>query len=572
MTLRDYQHDWNNDIKAAWGAGHRVTMATLGTGGGKTVCFCDLVRERRQPACLISHRSVLVSQAALTLNRESIPHGIIATRELVREIIALQMRVHGKSFYSHGSPIKVAGVGSLARRKRDTWTDSVRLVVIDEGHHLLADGQWGDALELFPNADVLAPTAHARRADGRGLGRGADGLADALVIGPHSRALIDRGFLSDYRIVAPPSDISYDEVSIGASGDYSPAKLSAVVHASKTIVGDIVRHYLKFAPGKLGLTFAVDIAAAHQLAAAYNSLGVPADIITGETSITDRARIMERFERRKLLQLVSVDVLGEGTDVPDVEVVSLGRRTASWQLFCQQVGRVLRVACAPKFGAAWDTFTDAERIAHVAASEKPFGLVLDHVGNVAWHYERHGLPCSEQTYTLERPDRGARARKSDAIPLRTCLNEECFQPYPRVLLTCPYCATAAPPPAGRATPEQVEGDLVMLDPAAMAALWGEVRRVDGSCHVPNGVSGPASVNIKRTHAARQSGQTSLRDALTLWGGWRAHVGIDTRQAQREFWHRFGIDVATAQTLGATEAADLEQRIRAHLNAHGVIPG
>lgn len=571
MSLRDYQEQWNADIESAWTAGNRIVIATLGTGGGKTVCFCALVRKRNQPSCLIAHRSVLISQAALTLNREAIPHGIIAPRDLVREIIALQMRVHGKSFYSHGAPVKVAGVNTLARRKRDPWTESVRLAVVDEGHHLLADGQWGKAIALFPNADVLAPTAHARRADGRGLGIDADGLADTLVVGPHGRALIERGFLSDYRIVAPPSDVAYGDLQIGSSGDYSPAQLSAIVHASKTVVGDIVAHYLKFAAGKLGLTFATDIKQAQLLSERYNSLGVPADIITGETSITDRSRIMGRFCERRLLQLVSVDVLGEGTDVPDVEVVSLGRRTASWQLFGQQTGRLSRVACAPSFGAQWDRFTDAERLAHIAASSKPYGLLLDHVGNIAYHYERHGLPCSEQTYSLERPDRGARARRADAIPLRTCLNEDCFQPYERALLACPYCATPAPAPAGRATPEQVEGDLVMLDPAVMAALWGEVRRVDGVAHAPKGVSSPVAGAIKRTHFERQSAQATLRAALTLWGGWRAHVGAEERVAQKEFWFRFGIDVMTAQTLGATDAADLETRVRAHLNAHGVIP-
>jgi len=31
-------------------------------------------------------------------------------------------------------------------------------------------------------------------------------------------------------------------------------------------------------------------------------------------------------------------------------------------------------------------------------------------------------------------------------------------------------------------------------------------------------------------------------------------------AQRRFWHRYGIDVATAQTLNAREARELMERI------------
>jgi superfamily II DNA or RNA helicase len=569
MSLRDYQLDHANDIEAAWTAGHRVVMATMGTGGGKTVVFCHLVKKRARPAALISHRSELVSQAALTLNREGVPHGIIGPRELVREIISMEMATHGKSFYAHGAATRVASVNTLANRKHDPWFDTVETVIVDEGHHLLAGGVYGKALAKFPNARVLAPTAHARRADGRGLGRGADGLADTLVIGPHSRALIERGFLSDYRIVAPPSDISYDRLSIGPRGDYSPVQLAATVHASKTLVGDIVGHYRKFAAGKLGLTFVVDIEEANKVCAAYNSLGIPAEIITGETSIADRAAIMRRFRARQLLQLVSVDVLGEGTDVPDVEVVSLARRTASWQLYCQQVGRALRVACAPSFGTSWDLFTDDERKAHIAASSKPYGLIIDHVGNFSWHYQQHGTPCSRQTYSLDAADR-RRGPNSDAIPLRTCLNEMCFQPYPRTLPECPHCGVAAPPPAGRSTPEQVEGDLVMLDPEALAGLWREVHRVDGPARVPQSLEGPAAGACKRRHAERQAAQTPLREAMALWGGWREHLGESTSTAQKTFWYRFGMDVVTAQALGAREAGELEQRVRAHLAENGVV--
>ncbi len=570
MSLRDYQRKWLDDIKREWTSGRRVVIATLGTGGGKTVAFCELVHEMGQPACLIAHRAELVSQAALTLNRSNVPHGIVGPRELVREIIALEMATHGKSFYSHGAPVKVASVNTLANRKNDPWMSTVRVVIVDEAHHLLADGIWGRALEKFSTESfVLAPTAHCRRADGKGLGRGADGLADSLVIGPHSRALIDRGFLSPYRIAAPPSDISYDEIPIGASGDYSLAKLSAAVHASKQIVGDVVRTYRKFADGKLGLTFAVDIDSAREICAAFVALGIPADVITGDTSISARAAIMRRFRKRDLLQLVSVDVLGEGTDVPDVEVVSMARRTASWQLFGQQFGRVLRVACAPSFGAAWDTLTDDERKAHIAASGKPYGLVIDHVGNTSFHAAQYGMPCALQTYSLGRLERRGRNGPSDAIPLRTCLNEECFQPYPRTVTVCPHCGTPAPAPAGRAAPEQVDGDLVLLDPEALAGLWREVHRVDGPARIPQALQGPAAGACKRRHTERQAAQATLRAAMALWGGWREHLGESTSVAQRTFYFRFGMDIVTAQALGAREAGELETRVREHLQEFNV---
>lgn len=573
MAIRDYQRKWLDDIYAAWNSGARNVFATLPTGAGKTFCFVTAIRERGEPAVVIAHRMELVAQASLALNREAMPHSIEAPRETVRAIIEAHMSTHGQSFYSPGAPVHVAGVHTLkARGSKIRWAQSIKLTVVDEGHHVTnGGGLWHEAIKLFSNADGLFPSAHCYRADGAGLGRGADGLADALVVGPSERSLISRGFLSDYRIAIPPNDLDMRDVQVGASGDFSPVKLSAVVHASRLLVGNIAEHYERRAAGKLWLTFATDISHAAEIRAAYLALGVPAEIITGKTPIDERADMMRQFRARRIIQLVSVDVLGEGTDVPGVEGVSMGRPTASFQLFSQQKGRMGRVSVADELLSRWDTFTDAERLAYIAAGPKPCGWLHDHVGNFSRHYQQRGMPCAPQKYTLSRAERKARKAPSDAVPLRTCLNEDCFQPYPRTLATCPHCGTPAPAPAGRASPEQVEGDLVLLDPAVMAALWAEVARIDGP--PPNvGGSKPATARgILRNHADRQKVQESLRGAMKLWGGWRSHVGVDERQAQREFFHKFAVDVCTAQTWGAAEAFDLETRIRAHLTENGVIP-
>src|SRR5690606_13770615 len=109
-------------------------------------------------------------------------------------------------------------------------------VVIDEAHHAAGGNKWVKAAALLPNARALGVTAHALRADGQGLGRHADGIFDALVIGPHARQLIDRGFLTDYRMLVPPSDVDFSDVKIGATGDYSAPQLRAATHRAKHLV------------------------------------------------------------------------------------------------------------------------------------------------------------------------------------------------------------------------------------------------------------------------------------------------------------------------------------------------
>jgi DNA repair protein RadD len=565
MAIRDYQRTWLDDIYAARDrARARLNKpnigvtATLPTGGGKTFSFVTAIREQRVPSAVTVHRSELLAQAALTMNREQMPHNIEAPTPLIREIIRAQMELHGRSYYSDRAPVHVASIQTLARRKgKLRWPKTIEFLVNDEGHHAVRGGIWNDALNEFPNAWALFPTAHALRADGLGLGAIADGFADELVVGPSARTLIGRGFLSDYRVAIPPADIDLSDVDVTASGDFSPVQLAAAVHGSGKLVGHVAEHYCRLAGGKLER--------------AYAALGVPAAIITGETSIVDRAAIMKRFRSRQLLQLVSVEVLGEGTDVPDVEVVSMARPTASFQLYAQQLGRALRVSVDKQYADRWDAYTDAERLAIIAASKKPRALILDHVGNFTRHYAgRGGPPCAAQDYTLLRVEKKARGpAKAAPIALRTCLNVMCLQPYERALLVCPHCGTPAPLPGGRGSPEEVDGDLVLLDPTALTVLTKEIARIDGPGFAPKGVAPHVKGKIEKEHLARQRAQAWLRKQMMVWGGWRIHVHGDERRGQREFFLKFGVDVLTAQTLNEAEADALTNRILDDLAANNV---
>lgn len=562
--LRDFQEKLVYDIFTEWQKPNVFNiMMVAPTGAGKTVIMSHVVQQFNQPTCLIAHRQELVSQAALALNRDKVPHSIIAPKDVIRSVIALEHDTHGHSAYSHRSMVRVAGVHTLVNHdKTDRWLAQVGLVLVDEGHHVQRENIWGEALALFPNGRGLFPTAHAVRADGRGLGRGADGLVDSLCIGPSGRTLINRGFLTDYRVLCPSSDVDFSHVPIGSTGDYSLPKLRAATHSSNTIVGDVVRHYLRHAGGKLGITFAVDIEAAKEICAGYRRANVPAEIITAKTPIAQRARLMRQFRNRELLQLVSVDCLGEGTDVPAIEVVSMVRKTASWQLFCQQFGRALRIMVSDQLNATWGTFSDAQRLGYIAASAKPSALIIDHVGNTIFH----GLPDVQQEYSLSRRESRSRGQ-NDAIPLRTCA--ECTQPYERVLTQCPWCGDI-PEPSGRSSPEAVEGDLILLDFEVLKAIRGEVSRVDRPPHFPADASKEIRGAITRRHKERQSAQNILRATMSLWGGWREHIGEVTRVSHKRFFLTFGVDVMTAQTLNSADAEALDARIRAHLAKHNIV--
>ena len=251
MKLRPYQLAVMQDIYSAWAKGNRNVLAQLATGAGKTVLFAKIISDHTGISIAIAHRVELVSQISLTLARCGVRHNIIAQKSAVREIVSIHMAELGRTYFDPQARCAVAGVDTLLRMDYKTpWFAQVSLVVQDEGHHPLKDNKWGRAAKLFPQAYGLYPTATPCRADGRGLGRYADGLMDSLVIGPSMRDLINLGYLTEYRIFAPPSDLDLSTVPLSASGDYSPPKLRTAVHKSH-ITGDVVSHYLRIAPGKL---------------------------------------------------------------------------------------------------------------------------------------------------------------------------------------------------------------------------------------------------------------------------------------------------------------------------------
>lgn len=534
MELRPYQQELENKIYEAWDSGAINVLAQLSTGGGKTVLLASIVAKCNQPAIVIAHRVEIVSQISLTLARHGIKHNIVAQKNAIREIISLHMFELKKSYYEPQSQHVVAGVDTLLRMSDETpWFKKIKLVVQDEAHHVLKDNKWGKTAKLFPNARGLYPTATPVRADGNGLGRHADGVIDAMITGPSMRELIKLGYLSEYRIIAPPSDLDLSEVPVSAGGDFSPPKLRSAVHKSR-ITGDVVKHYLKFAAGKLGVTFAVDIEAATEIALEFRKKGVPAEVISSKTPDLLRSTIMRRFKKREILQIVNVDLLGEGVDVPAIEVVSMARPTQSYGLYSQQFGRALR----PLPG-------------------KTHAIIIDHVGNVV----RHGLPDDvRRRWSLDRRDRRSRAAALDAIPVRVCLNSNCLAVYERTHKKCPLCGYYSPP-AARSSPEHVDGDLTELTPEALAALRGEIERIDDAAKIPQHLEAPAQIAIANRHIARQKSQGALREKIAQWAGYLRSGGKDDPEIYRLFYFNFGIDIASAQTFNVKDAEELSEKIQ-----------
>ena len=477
---------------------------------------------------LLCHRAELVKQISATLARFGCQHQIIAPAPIIRQAQVEQFKAHGRTFVHQTARVFVASVQTLVKRL-DAYP-APDLIVIDEAHHLTTDSTWGRIVEHFPRARLLPVTATPIRLDGRGLGIGAGGVADDLVMGPAMSDLIEGGFLSPYRIYAPPNALDLKGVRTRA-GDYAKDQLSAAVD-KPAITGDSVEHYQRLARGKRAVVFCVSVAHAQHVAAEFQSAGIPSEFLDGTLDALERDRIIKRFEAGETLVLSSCDIVSEGFDLPAIEVAILLRPTQSLALYLQQVGRALR------------TFPG-----------KREAIILDHVGAVM----THGLPDEDREWSLDGVKKGKR-RKDDADDepgidrISTC--PKCFTihlPAP----ACPTCGHTYPERARKI--EQHDGELVELTGAQMDALRRQKRIMQGNAKT---VEQLVAQGINRFRAqkiveAREQKQV-LIDAVVH--------GLERVQEAtgKGPYAAFGITLAEVRRMKPKELRELIERLGQHI--------
>lgn len=415
MILRDYQTDLLNRARAAFRAGHRRVLMVAPTGAGKTVLAASMLggaAQKRNTSMFLVHRRELLKQTSATFRQVGIDHGIIGAGFEPNPL--------------HG--VQLAGVQSLVRRLGQY--DEPAFLVVDEAHHSVA-GSWDAILAAYPDAKVIGLTATPERFDGKGL----RSHYDVIVEGPTTASLIAAGHLSPFDYYAPGKP---DMVGVRTTaGDFNRGDLDDLMDKPK-LIGDVVEHYLKLAPGQRGIVFAVSIEHSRHLAEAFNAAGVKAAHVDGESR--DRDAVVASFQRGETTIMTNVDLFGEGFDVPGIVYAGLCRPTKSLALFLQQCGRALRTAPG-----------------------KSRAIICDHGGNAFIH----GLPDEPRVWSLE--GRKARAKAAGAgggvQSIRQCL--ECYAIAPSTDDHCPACGTVFP--AKSREVEQADGELSKLERAALVA-------------------------------------------------------------------------------------------------------
>ena len=105
----------------------------------------------------------------------------------------------------------------------------------------------------------------------------------------------------------------------------------------------IVDTWLRYVQNKRTVVFCASVWHAEEIAELFRQAGVSAAAVSGNMKRSEREEFQDRFIRREIQVLCACDLLNEGWDCPEIEVLFMARPTMSRVLYTQQLGRGMRL-------------------------------------------------------------------------------------------------------------------------------------------------------------------------------------------------------------------------------------
>lgn len=376
--------------------GEQNGLLVMPTGSGKTFTavnwLLDQAVSRGFKVLWLVHRQELIDQTDSTFRRQApvlVRHGFKKLR--VIPVSAVHYSVSQASRYD----VNICGIGSVASKNGLRHIGRVLgsvgkeklIVIIDEAHHAVSPSYKKVIQKISrmnPRRLLLGLTATPYRMQdyehaqllkmfnvGSNMSHG-KGSRNGYIYEVTLQELLLAGFLSEPKYKRVETQINgdtefiltpEDEAYFNKFGELSEKIKEQLAHSSfrnKVIVNEYVRHRSRY--GKT-LVFAVNRAHCVTLAKAFTDAGISCRYcMSGEPGTQET---IADFKANKFEVLINVQILTEGSDVPDIQAVFLTRQTNSDSLLMQMIGRGLRGLDAGgtkyiyivDFHDTWDKFT-----------------------------------------------------------------------------------------------------------------------------------------------------------------------------------------------------------------------
>lgn len=355
--LRSYQKEIADTVVERWKRGQPRSLFIVATGLGKTVIgaeladrFFEMGLKKSLVLCHTQDLATQLEQGFWFRLRKDIPTRV---------------------FLDGAPPLSFDGLNvglfqTLVGYLTSLDPEAFDVIIVDEAHHAMSS-DFKKCLDHFKPKVLIGMTATPWRGDRASL---------AELFGPPVAqvSLVDgmgMGYLAkvDYRMYC--DNVDWDEIS-KLSGQtlsirdlnkrlFLPQRDEAVMRELKKVMAEVKDPRIAI--------FSPSIEHSRRFAAQLNMEGISCQNVSGEDRNTRQKRLMD-FAAGRLKAITAVDLLNEGIDVPEVNVLVFLRATHSRRIFIQQLGRGLRIATGKEKVVAMDFVSDIRRLADVLQMDR----------------------------------------------------------------------------------------------------------------------------------------------------------------------------------------------------------
>ncbi|PZS06408.1 MAG: hypothetical protein DLM69_00040 [Candidatus Chloroheliales bacterium] len=380
--LRPYQQEIVDKCLAKFEAESSRVQFVVATGLGKTVIAAEiayrLFKQGLKRILVLCHSQELalqLEQSFWSQLDKDIPTRVFFEGSMPRPYEGINFGLY-QTFVNYLSGIN---------------PDDYDVVIVDEAHHAMAYG-FRRALNHLEPRLLIGMTATPWRGDGASINNffGTPIAQVSLIDG------MKMGYLaqSDYRIYY--DTIPWEEVTEQTHGRLTVRDLNKslfVPQRDDAVVEELVKQCENIANPRV-IVFCPSVEHSLMISNLLNATtNLKCKPLSGVDRI-ERSRNLLEFATGKIQAVTAVDVLNEGIDVPDVNVLVFLRSTHSRRIFVQQLGRGLRLAPNKEKVLVLDFVTDIRRLAEVVEMDR-------YARQPKKHYEKVVFPQGIVTFMNE---------------------------------------------------------------------------------------------------------------------------------------------------------------------------
>lgn len=322
LEYKEHQLSALENLKEMRQAGESIALLYHATGTGKTVTAVSDAKTLGGRTLFLAHTKELVNQAYETF------------RSLWPQATAGFFTGNDKM---EGNHIVCGSVQSVAQNLDFFQPEDFSYIIVDECHHGTAS-TYQRILSYFKPQFTLGLTATPERSDGEDVLELFKNIAHKMDI----QTAVETGELASIRCIRVKTNVDISNVRInGIRYNTQDLETSLFVPERNHV---LLETWVSHVKDRKTVVFCASVDHAKEVARLFQAHGIMAESVSGAMKQADRIRVLDQYERGSIMVLCACDLLNEGWDSPDTEVLFMARPTMSRTIYIQQLGRGMRKA------------------------------------------------------------------------------------------------------------------------------------------------------------------------------------------------------------------------------------